>query len=283
MLWPRRRSPGRRDAPGTSIDGDARNSEILHELAELDERVAEQEARREAVDTEIDAFGNEEILLRDVQLTRQERDKLDARDRELDLAQRSVREQLERLGQEHRRLLDAGRSADGRDLDAAGEEQDEARAALEEHIGRDHAARSAVDLATAELREAESGQTVSAPQQQVLENAGIECGALTDITELPTLDRAEWEPRLAPYREAVVIDAGDAARRVGCAGRCRVCRIPAGAGESAGRHKASRVARRRRTSDSSSMHSSLRSASARPRRTSTTSPVSSQSASSTSR
>ncbi|MFI7067839.1 chromosome segregation ATPase [Kribbella sp. NPDC050124] len=193
------------------IDGDARNSEILQELAVLDERVAEQEARREAVDAEIDAFGNEEVLLRDVQLTRQQRDKLDARDRELDLAQRSVREQLERLGQEHRRLLDAGRSADGRDLAAAGEEQDEARAVLEEHIGRDHAARSAVDFATAELREAESGQTVSAPQQQVLENAGLECGALTDITELSTAERAEWEPRLAPYREAVVIDFGDAA------------------------------------------------------------------------
>ncbi|MFB6726587.1 chromosome segregation ATPase [Kribbella sp. NPDC056345] len=193
------------------IDGDARNGEILHELGELDERVAEQEARREAVDAAIDAFGNEEVLLRDVQLTRQERDKLDARDRDLDLAQRSVREQLERLGQEHRRLLDAGRSADGRDLAAAGEEQTEAREALEEHIGRDHAARSAVDVATAELREAESGQTVSAAQQQVLENAGLECGALTDITELPASARSEWEPRLAPYREAVVIDAGDAA------------------------------------------------------------------------
>ena len=193
------------------IDGAARNDEILQELAVLDERVAEQEARREAVDSEIEAFGNEELLLRDVQLTRQERDKLDARDRELDLAQRSVREQLERLGQEHRRLVDAGRSADGRDLAAAAEEQTEARAVLEEHIGREHAARSAVDQATAELREAESGQTVSAPQQQVLENAGIECGALTDITELPSTDRAEWEPRLAPYREAVVIDAGDAA------------------------------------------------------------------------
>ncbi|WP_406052942.1 chromosome segregation ATPase [Kribbella sp. NBC_00889] len=193
------------------IDGDARNSEIVQELAVLDERVAEQEARREAVDHEIDAFGNEELLLRDVQLTRQERDKLDARDRELDLAQRSVREQLERLGQEHRRLLEEGRSADGRDLAAAADEQSEARAVLEEHIGRDHAARSAVDYATAELREAESGQTVSATQQQVLENAGIECGALTDITELSSSARAEWEPRLAPYREAVVIDAGDAA------------------------------------------------------------------------
>ncbi|TDD14744.1 chromosome segregation ATPase [Kribbella turkmenica] len=193
------------------IDGDARNHEILQELAVLDERVAEQEARREAVDSEIEAFGNEEVLLRDVQLTRQERDKLDARDRELDLAQRSVREQLEQLGQEHRRLLEAGRSADGRDLAAAAEEQDEARAVLEEHIGRDHAARSAVDFATAELREAESGQTVSATQQQVLENAGIECGALTDITELSTAQRAEWEPRLAPYRDAVVIDFGDAA------------------------------------------------------------------------
>ncbi|MFD7160969.1 chromosome segregation ATPase [Kribbella sp. NPDC059898] len=192
------------------IDGSARNTEILQEIAALDERAAEQEARKEAIETEIDAFGNEENLLRGVQLTRQERDKLDARDRELDLAQRSVREQLERLGQEHRRLLDAGRSADGRDLAVAGEEQDEARAVLEEHIGRDHAARSAVDYAAAELREAESGQTVSAPQQQVLENAGIECGALTDITELPASDRAEWEPRLAPYREAVVIDFGDA-------------------------------------------------------------------------
>ncbi|WP_405060367.1 chromosome segregation ATPase [Kribbella sp. NBC_01505] len=193
------------------IDGDARNAEILHELGELAERVAEQEARREAVDAAIDAFGNEEVLLRDVQLTRQERDKLDARDRDLDLAQRSVREQLERLGQEHRRLLDAGRSADGRDLAAAGAEQTEAREALEEHIGRDHAARSAVDFASAELREAESGQTVSAAQQQVLENAGLECGALTDITDLPASARSEWEPRLAPYREAVVIDAGDAA------------------------------------------------------------------------
>ncbi|GAA3151777.1 hypothetical protein JOF29_002447 [Kribbella aluminosa] len=192
------------------IDGSARNSEILQEVAALDERAAEQEARKEAIEAEIDAFGNEENLLRDVQLTRQERDTLDARDRELDLAQRSVREQLERLGQEHRRLLDAGRSADGRDLAAAAEEQDEARAVLEEYIGRDHAARSAVDYATAELCEAESGQTVSAPQQQVLENAGIECGALTDITELPASDRAEWEPRLAPYREAVVIDFADA-------------------------------------------------------------------------
>ncbi|MDX6250063.1 MAG: chromosome segregation protein [Kribbellaceae bacterium] len=193
------------------VDGDARNSEILHELAELDQRVAEQEARREAVDSEIEAFGSEENLLRDVQLTRQERDKLDARDRELDLAQRSVREQLERLGQEHRRLVEAGRSADGRDLDAAAAEQDEARAALEEHIGRDHAARSAVDHASALLREAKSGQTVSAPQQQVLENAAIACGALTDITELGEADRAEWEPRLAPYREAVVVDAEDGA------------------------------------------------------------------------
>jgi chromosome segregation protein len=193
------------------VDGDARNSEILHELAALDERVAEQEARREAVDTEIDAFGSEENLLRDVQLTRQERDKLDARDRELDLAQRSVREQLERLGQEHRRLVDAGRSADGRELDVALTEQDEARAVLEEHIGRDHAARLAVDQASGELREAESGQTVSAPQQQILENAGIACGALTDITELPAGDRAEWEPRLSPYSEAVVVDADDAA------------------------------------------------------------------------
>ncbi|MGC4944559.1 chromosome segregation ATPase [Kribbella sp. DT2] len=192
------------------VDGDARNTEILHELAGLDERVAEQEARREAVDTEIDAFGSEENLLRDVQLTRQERDKLDARDRELDLAQRSVREQLERLGQEHRRLVDAGRSADGRELDVALTEQDEARAVLEEHIGRDHAARLAVDQASGELREAESGQTVSAPQQQILENAGIACGALTDITELPAGDRAEWEPRLSPYSEAVVVDADDA-------------------------------------------------------------------------
>ncbi|TWD73183.1 hypothetical protein FB561_7068 [Kribbella amoyensis] len=193
------------------VDGDARNSEIVHELTELDQRIAEQEARREAVDSEVEAFGSEETLLRDVQLTRQERDKLDARDRELDLAQRSVREQLERLGQEHRRLLDAGRSADGRDIEAAVAEQDEARAALEEHIGRDHAARMAVDQAAAELREAESGQTVSAPQQQVLENAGIACGALTDITELATGDRTDWEPRLAPYREAVVVDADDAA------------------------------------------------------------------------
>ncbi|MFD3406750.1 chromosome segregation ATPase [Kribbella sp. NPDC058693] len=192
------------------IDGDARNREILQELGVLDEHVAEQEARREAVDSEIDAFGNEEGMLRDVQLTRQERDKLDARDRELDLAQRSVREQLERLGQEHRRLVEAGRSADGRDLAAAAEEQAEAREVLEEHIGRDHAARVAVEHTEAELREAESGQTVSATQQQVLETAGIECGALTDITELPESDRAEWEPRLAPYREAVVIDAGDA-------------------------------------------------------------------------
>ncbi|WP_329001269.1 chromosome segregation ATPase [Kribbella sp. NBC_00709] len=192
------------------IDGDARNREILQELGVLDERVAEQEARKESVDTEIDAFGNEEGMLRDVQLTRQERDKLDARDRELDLAQRSVREQLERLGQEHRRLLDSGRSADGRDLAAAAEEQAEAREVLEEHIGRDHAARVAVEHTEADLHEAESGQTVSATQQQVLETAGIECGALTDITELPESDRAEWEPRLAPYREAVVIDAGDA-------------------------------------------------------------------------
>ncbi|TCC17082.1 chromosome segregation ATPase [Kribbella sindirgiensis] len=192
------------------IDGSARNDEILQELTVLDERVAEQEARKEAIEAEIDAFGNEEGMLRDVQLTRQERDKLDARDRELDLAQRSVREQLERLGQEHRRLLEAGRSADGRDLAVAAEEQAEAREVLEEHIGRDHAARVAVEHTTADLKEAESGQTVSAAQQQVLENAGIECGALTDITELPESDRAEWEPRFAPYREAVVIDAGDA-------------------------------------------------------------------------
>ncbi|WP_328992598.1 chromosome segregation ATPase [Kribbella sp. NBC_01245] len=193
------------------VDGDARNAEIIHELGDLDLRVAEQEAKREAVDQELEAFGSEENLLRDVQLTRQERDQLDARDRELDLAQRSVRESLERLGQEQRKLNDTGRAADGRDLAVAAAEQEEARAALEEQIGREHAARAAVDAATAELKEAESGQTVAAPQQQILQAAGIECAGLTDITELKSSDRAEWEPRLAPYREALVVGFEDSA------------------------------------------------------------------------
>ncbi len=193
------------------VDGDARNGEIVHQLGELDLRVAEQEAKRSAVDEELEAFGSEENLLREVQLTRQERDQLDARDRELDLAQRSVRESLERLGQEQRKLTDTGRAADGRDLEAAATEQQQARAALEEEIGREHAARTAVEAATADLREAESGQTVAAPQQQVLQAAGLECAGLTDIIELKSADRAEWEPRLAPYREALVVAADDSA------------------------------------------------------------------------
>lgn len=193
------------------VDGDVRDSEIRQELADLALRVAEQEAKREAVDSAIEAFGSEENLLRDVQLTRRERDRLDARDRELDLAHRSVRERLERLGQEHRKLLDTGRSADGRDVASATAEQDAARAALEEQIGRDHAARALVESAAAELREAESGQTVAAAQQQALATAGIECAALTDITELGSADRTEWEPRLVPYREAVVVGLDDAA------------------------------------------------------------------------
>jgi hypothetical protein len=194
------------------VDGDARHRELRHELSELGLRVAEQEAGREALNDEIEALGSAENLLREVQLTRRERDRLDARDRELDLAQRSIREQLERLGQEHRRLLETGRSADGRDETAAAAEQAEMRAALEQQIGRDHAARSAAGSAAAELREAESGQTVAAPQQQVLASAGIECAALTDITEVDPTERAEWEPRLAPYREAVVVGPDDAAR-----------------------------------------------------------------------
>jgi len=206
------------------VDGDARNREIVHELGELDLRVAEQKAKRAAVDEELEAFGSEENLLRDVQLTRQERDQLDARDRELDLAQRSVRESLERLGQDQRKLADTGRAADGRDLSAAAAEHEEARAALEEEIGRDHAARAAVDAAAADLREAESGQTVAAPQQQVLQAAGVECAGLTDIIELRPADRAEWEPRLAPYREALVVAfddtslAADALAEAGYAG-----------------------------------------------------------------
>ncbi|WP_433300977.1 hypothetical protein ACQP2F_04770 [Actinoplanes sp. CA-030573] len=107
--------------------------------------------------------------------------------------------------------------ADGADGRTVAEAEDELRVA-EEGVGAaqrakgitDHARKAALEA----LEAAERGEDVAVEQVRALRTEGITAVPLVDAVSLTDDQRATWEPRLLPYRHAVVVEHHAAGRAV---------------------------------------------------------------------
>ncbi|MBB5788349.1 chromosome segregation ATPase [Jiangella mangrovi] len=194
------------------LDGVERASELRQALAELDETEAGLKQEIEAAEDRLAALTDDDESARRFEAAQRSRNELIARDRELEAAQLAAAQHIERLSSAVRSLTDEARGADGRTPPVAAAELDDARTALEEAIAAQALARAAATEARRKVTAAESGDDVAAEQVERLRAAKIEATALVDVVAVDPGERDVWEPRLAPYREAVVVGRKDAAK-----------------------------------------------------------------------
>lgn len=187
------------------VDGIATDSDLADDLARLADRGAELDA---AVETAAETL---ERLTDDSAFDAAYRGRVAAfeaaeaevkalRDRE----NRNVA-QIELLTIAARDLRKTAVAADGRTLDEAAAELAAANAAVQAAHRRKGVTEQAQAQARAALAAAERGEDVAVAQVRALRAAGIAGVPLVDAVTLSEAERAEWEPRLLPYRHAVVV------------------------------------------------------------------------------
>ncbi|GAA2416582.1 hypothetical protein GCM10010191_28760 [Actinomadura vinacea] len=129
-----------------------------------------------------------------------------------------ARNRLEELRRQVSALEERLREADGRDAEAAGRELAEAEARRDEAQQAFGMAKGAVSRAERAVAEAEAGESSAPAQIRALAGAGIAAVGLLDAVELDGTVRDRWEAALWPYREAVVVGAGDLDAAAGALG-----------------------------------------------------------------
>lgn len=120
-----------------------------------------------------------------------------------------ARNRMDELRRQVSALEERQRESDGRDGDAARAELKEAEARRDEAQQEFGMARGAVARAERSLAEAEAGEGSAPEQIRALAAQGIAAVGLLDAVELAEDVRERWEAALWPYREAVVVGAGD--------------------------------------------------------------------------
>jgi hypothetical protein len=198
------------------IDGLERADQIRAALTELDERSEWLGRELTSVNAEIGVLSDDkEFSSRLVDATKH-RNELAERDKTLDTDHQVAARELDELASKHRDLLDVARAADGRSAETAERELETVKAELELALGARSVAQAAEQQALALLDAAESGQDLATAQLPLLDKAGVPAAALLDVIGLDAAQRADWEPRLALYREASVVhrEHGDKAREV---------------------------------------------------------------------
>jgi hypothetical protein len=134
------------------------------------------------------------------------------RDRALEVEERTTVRDIEDKTRQRTSLLETGRAADGRDSAQAAAEEAAATTRLEEALQVCGARQHELTDAQTALAGAEQGDDLAAGQLQRLRAAGLSAVPLLDSVVLEPDQRAAWEPRLHPYREAVVVAAADGAQ-----------------------------------------------------------------------
>jgi chromosome segregation protein len=217
---------GARDQLGTSraawqsrcarhlVDGLERADQIRAALIDLDVRAEQLSEQLRTVNAEIDALSDDGEFSRRLAEAKERWAKLTNRDKNLDTDHQVAARQLDELSSKHRQLLDLARAADGRTQEVAAQELETAKDELERALTTKGAAEAAEQQARMLRDAAESGQDLATAQLGVLEQAGVPAAALLDVVHLEAAERPEWEPRLALYRDAVVVhrDQGTRAR-----------------------------------------------------------------------
>ncbi|WP_053207898.1 chromosome segregation ATPase [Jiangella muralis] len=194
------------------LDGVERAAELRQALAELDDTEAALRQELDAVEDRLAALTDDDESARRFEAAQRKRNELIARDRELEAAQLAATQHLDRLTTTQRQLVDDARAADGRSPETAAAEVAQARTALEEAIAAHAVARAAATAAARRVTAAESGDDVAAEQVERLRAAGLDAAALVDVVTVEPAERDVWEPRLSPYREAVVVGRKDATK-----------------------------------------------------------------------
>ena len=142
--------------------------------------------------------------------------------------------QLESLTERQHALKARAVAADGLGVEQAEAARREAEAGLERAQRAKGITASVRRDAQQALAAAERGQDVAARQIETLREHDIDAAPLVDVLVLDDGQRQVWEPRLLPYRDAVVVPHGDAARAVaalaGIPGSLLVLADPAGSG-----------------------------------------------------
>jgi chromosome segregation protein len=134
------------------------------------------------------------------------------RDRALEVEERTTVRDIEDKTRQRTSLLEQARAADGRNSAQAAAEEAAATTRLEEALQACGARQHELTDAQTALAGAEQGDDLAAGQLQRLRAAGLSAVPLLDSVVLEPDQRAVWEPRLHPYREAVVVAAADGAQ-----------------------------------------------------------------------
>jgi hypothetical protein len=199
------------------IDGVDRTEEIRVELGALDARAKELRSQLDTVEGDLSGLTDDEEFNRHFREVEGRWNELSGRDQRLDTEHQVAARNLEDLAAKHRDMSDKARAADGRSVETAQDEEAVARTAVELALGAKGAADAAEKQARALLVAAESGEDVAANELQKLREEGIPAAALLDVVRLNPDQRGSWEPRLVPYRGAVVVPrarAADAQRQL---------------------------------------------------------------------
>lgn len=180
----------------------------------LKTRTAELQARRQERDAELNILRGRREALRDEGFDQRcaqaetAWQQLQNRDQTLAARYRQYGQDVEELQRRQEQLREQAREADGRDTATALEEKSAAEERLTAATEQVGAAKQAHRDAAERLVEAEAGQGLAAAQLRRLD--GIPAAPLLDIVTIDERERDVWEPRLVPYREAVVVGADHA-------------------------------------------------------------------------
>lgn len=192
------------------VDGVTRAEEIRFELDALGVRAKELRSHLDTVEGDLPRLTDDEEFNRQFREAERRWKELSGRDQQVDTDHQVTARTLETLAARHRELSAKARGADGRTVAQAQEEETAASAALEQTLAAKGAAEAAEKQARDLLKAAESGEDVAAHELEILRGEGIPSAALFDVIQLNPDQRQRWEPRLVPYRGAVVVPRGHA-------------------------------------------------------------------------
>jgi hypothetical protein len=183
-------------------------AEISRLAAEWDERAADVARLRE----QLRDLRNDESFQAYCTAAERRWKEMSERDRALEVEERTTVRGIEDKTRQRTGLLEEARAAGGRDTERAAAEEAAATVRLEEALQACGARQHELNDTRDGLSGAEQGEDLAVGQLQRLRAAGLTAMPLLDSVVLAPDQRAAWEPRLYPYREAVVVAAGDAAQ-----------------------------------------------------------------------
>ncbi|GHJ56379.1 hypothetical protein Nm8I071_56860 [Nonomuraea sp. TT08I-71] len=187
------------------VNGVDRSNEIRGELAILAGEEKEHRAKLDGLEGSLATLRDDTTFAEHFKQLKRRHEELAGRERDLEREQDKTGQRIEDLTKRLRQLREQAQGADGRSLEQAQQEEHRAEREWTSTIEARGVAEAAQGDAVARLTAAEAGDDVAIEPMRRLRVAGIPAAVLLDIVSLDPEQRAMWEPRLVPYRTAVVV------------------------------------------------------------------------------